>query len=105
MIQEFINLYGAEIIGALLSGVAGYVALQIKALYKRYADTQIKKDVISTCVKAVEQLYTDIHGDEKKFQAILYANKLLADKGINISEQELGLLIEAAVKEFNQNIK
>lgn len=58
-------------------------------------------EVISLSDKAVEQMYKDLHGDEKLQKALEAASDMLLTKGITISDIELRLLIEAAVAEFN----
>lgn len=102
MLQEFINQYGVEILGTLLTGVAGYVGICCKNLYAKYIDTKVKQDVVRTCVSAVEQIYIDIHGEEKKAVAIDYVQEVLAIKGIKVGDTELDILVESAVQEFNK---
>ena len=57
--------------------------------------------MVRTCVRAAEQLYKDLHGEEKYSKAVEAATQILLDKGIQISELEIKMLIEAAVSEFN----
>ena len=101
MLAEFIETYGLSILYTVVTTLAGYIAIVIKNLYKRYADDQIKKDVIKTVVKGIEQLYKDLTGEEKLDFAVDNASEILQNKGITISELELRMLIESAVGEFN----
>ena len=101
MLAEFIETYGLSILYTIVTGIAGYIALVIKNLYKRYADDQIKKDVIKTVVKGIEQLYKNLTGEEKLDFAVDNASEILQNKGIAISELELRMMIESAVGEFN----
>lgn len=101
MFIEFINAYGLELINLVLTAVLGYLGLVAKRLYEKYANNQTKKDVIKTVVRGVEQLYKDMHGDEKLQKAMEAASEMLLEKGITISEFELRMMIEAAVAEFN----
>lgn len=101
MFIEFINEYGTTIIYTLLTAFAGYIGLWIKSLYTKYINDKTKKDVVRTCVQAVEQLYKDLHGEEKYNEVVVSASEMLALKGITISELEIKMLIEAAVAEFN----
>ena len=101
MFIEFINEYGTTIIYTLLTAFAGYIGLWIKSLYTKYINDKMKKDVVATCVKAVEQLYKDLHGEEKYNEVVESASEMLAVKGITISELEIKMLIESAVAEFN----
>ncbi len=101
MLTEFINEYGTTIIYAILTALAGYLGIWIKSLYTKYINDKTKKDVVITCVKAVEQLYKDMHGEEKYNEVVNSASEMLAIKGITISELEIKMLIEAALAEFN----
>ena len=101
MFIEFINEYGTTIIYTLLTAFAGYIGLWIKSLYTKYINDKTKKDVVATCVKAVEQLYKDLHGEDKYNEVVRSASEMLAVKGITITELEIKMLIEAAVAEFN----
>ena len=105
MFREFISCYGLEIITTVAVAIGGYVSFQVKKLYNKYVDNQVKKDVVRTCVNAVVQLYKDIHGDEKKHQAMIYATKVLWQYGIEVTDQELGLIVESIVNEINKDKK
>lgn len=101
MLAEFIETYGSDILYSILTGVATYVGLVVKKLYKRYADDQTKKDVIKTVVKGIEQLHKDLTGAEKLDFAVDNASEILENKGITITDLELRMLIESAVGDFN----
>lgn len=101
MITEFINEYGTMILYTLITAIAGYIGLWIKSLYTKYINDKTKKDVVETCVKAVEQLYKDLHGEAKYNEVVISVSEMLAAKGITITELEIKMLIEAAVGEFN----
>lgn len=98
---EFINEYGAMILYSIVTAIAGYVGIAVKRLYQRYADDKTKKDVVKTVVQGIEQLYKDLHGEEKLNAALENASEMLSMKGITVTEFELRMLIEAAVGEFN----
>ena len=101
MFAEFINQYGMTILYALLTGIAGYIGIFIKSLYTKHINDKTKKDVVKTCVQAVEQLYKDLHGEEKYSEVVKSASEMLELKGITISELEIKMLIESTVAEFN----
>lgn len=101
MMAEFINQYGTTIIYAVLVAVAGYFGTVAKSLYTKYVNDKTKQAVAKTVVRGVEQIYKDLHGEEKLDKALEAASEMLAEKGINASELELRMLIEAAVAEFN----
>lgn len=78
-----------------------YAGQYVKKIYNKYVDNETKKDVVNTTVQYVEQVYQDIHGEEKLEKALERASKLLQEKGITISNTELETLIESAVCGFN----
>lgn len=62
-------------------------------------------DIITTWVKeavhAAEQVMTSNTGAEKKAYVIEFVKKILEENNISISDEELDVLIEAAVKSMN----
>lgn len=101
MFAEFINTYGMQILYTILTAIAGWIGIVIKNLVQKYINDKTKKDVAKSAVKFVEQVYKDLHGDEKLNEALTAASAMLAEKGITITDLELRVLIEAAVAEFN----
>lgn len=101
LFNEFVSVYGTTILYSALTAIAGYLGIVAKNLYQKYVNDKTKKDVVKTCVSAVEQLYKDLHGEEKYSKAVEAAADMLAEKGITITELEIRMLIEAAVSEFN----
>jgi hypothetical protein len=101
MFAEFISEYGTQILYAIVTAIAGGLAIVAKNLYKKYVDDQTKKSVVKTVVLGIEQIYKDLHGEEKLKKALEAASDMLAEKNISITEFELKMLIEAAVGEFN----
>ncbi len=99
--MNIFNSYLNQILLALLLALAGWLGVQIKNLYRKYVNTEIKQAVCKTAVRFVEQVYKDIHGPEKLAQAMKRASEMLAEYGITITEYELVSLLEAAVNEFN----
>lgn len=99
--KEFISAYGTTILYSILTAIAGYIGIVVKNLYQKYINDKTKQDVAKTVVQAVEQMYKDLHGDEKLQKALEAASDMLMTKGISISDIELRMLIEAAVAEFN----
>ena len=97
MIAEFINTYGVTILYAVLTGVFGWIGIQLKALAEKYINTKEKQAVCKTVVAAVNQIYYDLDGPEKLQKAIESASEMLAAKGITVTELELRMLLEAAV--------
>ncbi len=98
---EVLNGYIIQIVQLVVVTIAAMLASAIKRLYEKHVNTQIKRDVVRTVVRCVEQLYTDLHGKDKLDMAVSRATFILKDYGIEIGDYELNSLIEAAVNEFN----
>lgn len=101
LLNEFISTYGTTILYSALTAIAGYLGIVVKNLYTKYINDKTKQNVAKTCVKAVEQIYKDLHGEEKLQKALEAASEMLMNKNITITDIELRMLIEAAVAEFN----
>lgn len=102
MFVEFINQYGLQILYTVIMSIAGYVGIVIKNLATKYINDKTKRDVAKTAVQFVEQVYKDLHGEEKLNAALSAASEMLAEKGIHVSDLEMRVLLEAAVAEFNK---
>lgn len=102
MFAEFINAYGKEILYALITAIAGYLGIVAKNLYTKYINDKTKEAVAKTVVKGVEQIYKELHGEEKLNVALEAASTMLAEKNIHVTDLELRMLIEAALAEFNE---
>lgn len=105
MFLDFINEYGTTILYAILTAIGGYLGIVVKNLYTKYVNDKTKEAVAKTVVQAVEQIYKDLHGDEKLNKALDSAAEMLEQKGVSVTELELRMLIEAAVGEFNEAFK
>jgi hypothetical protein len=108
----FWELYGNQIIdillgllGTALTGLFTYIGITVKNAYTKHINDKTKKDVVATVVQAVEQIYKDLHGEEKLNKAIEGASDMLTEKGIAVSEIELRYLIESSVNAFNEGFK
>lgn len=101
MFVEFINQYGLQIMYTIITAVAGYVGIVVKNVVTKYLNDKTKQAVAKTAVQFVEQVYKDLHGEEKLNAALGAASEMLAEKGITVSDLEMRVLIEAAVSEFN----
>ena len=101
MFAEFINEFGTTILYAVVTFIGSYIGIAVKNLYTKYINDKTKRAVAKAAVQFVEQVYKDLHGDEKLNEALVAAEEMLAEKGITISALELRVLVEAAVAEFN----
>ena len=102
MFAEFINAYGLTILYSIITAIAGYVGIVVKNLVTKYLNDKTKKAVAKDAVKFAEQVYKNLHGEEKLNEALKAASEMLAEKGITVTDLELRVLIEAAVAEFNK---
>lgn len=107
-VEYFFFCYGPELIGAILAAVFGCLGYAAKRIYKGYIDkqsdkldTETKISIARTAAKFVEQAWKILHGPEKLKKALETAQVLLAKKGIDFDAEEMEILIEAAVAEFN----
>ena len=96
--QDILVQYGLEILGTILVMVFGWVGSAIK----KWVDGKQLTNIARTVVTAVEQIYTDIHGEEKLDKALEMFSVLLKKKHIKVSAEQMKILIESAVGEFNE---
>ena len=101
ILSNFISEYGLMILYALLTAVAGFIGSQVKKIYENHVNDETKEKVVATCVKAVEQLYQDLNGEEKLNKAKENIVAMLTTKGIEITDIEIDMLIESCVAELN----
>lgn len=102
-IINFLNEYG--ILSAVITALGTALGLLAKWLYNKTIGDKIKedtkKDVAKLVVKYVEQVYKDIHGEEKLDKALEAFSEMLAQKGIAISDLEMRVYLESALAGFN----
>ena len=101
MFVEFINQYGVQLLYLVITGIAGYLGLVAKDLATKYINDKIKRAIAKTVVQFAEQVYKDLHGEDKLNAAMAAFSDMLAERGIHVSELEMRVLLEAAVAEFN----
>jgi len=100
--QAFFAMYGMPILYAVITAAAGAAATWIGKAYNKWVNSREKRAVAKTVVMATEQIYKDLHGEEKYNKALQALAEMLAQKGIPVTELEARMLIEAAVGEFNR---
>ena len=105
MVKEFIALYGYELVHTFVIALFGFIGIAIKNRFKKHLDDKTKKEVAMTVVEAMEQMYSDLTGTERYEKAMESMSEMLELKGIAVTELEIKMLIEAAVKEMNTHIK
>lgn len=77
--------------------IFGYIAKKIKG----FLNTKAKRETAADIVMAVEQIYKNLHGEEKMSEAMKMFAAALGEKGIKISTDEMKYLLESAVGTFN----
>lgn len=102
MIAEFLNQYGYDLIYAIVVAVGGFIGLCLKNVWTGIANDKIKGNVARIAVQGVEQIYKDLHGEQKLDAAMSAASEMLAERNINVTQLELRMLIEAALAELNK---
>ena len=102
MFEYFICNYGIQIIGLLLCAILGCLGRAAGKIYQTYVNDLTKQAVAKTVVQFVEQVWKAIHGPEKLQKALEAARVMLEKKGIDFDAEEMEILIEAAVAEFNE---
>lgn len=103
-----------NILFALIVAVAGIIARELLPYIKKKQaelDASIRRtqwawaaDIVDAVVRAVEQTVSEeIHGIGKKDIAVHNIKKILNENGIELSEDQIDALIEAAVQAMNEN--
>ena len=95
--MEIINAFGNEIMGALLTAVAGAAAL----VFRKWINTKVKREIAETVVEAIEQIYQTLDGPAKLEKALEAAATMMRENGIKVSALELRMLLESALGKFN----
>lgn len=101
-IMEAIQPMIVNVIVTVVGIVASYVGLKVKSIYNEKVNTKEKETVVQHTVEYVEQVYKDVHGEEKFNAAMDKVIELLEEKGIEFTKAELEVLIESAVNGFNK---
>ncbi len=104
ILEEILNQLVPVIISAGVAIISA-VGIMIKNAITKAADTDVKKKLVETTVKYIEQVYKDVHGQEKLEIAMQKAEQLFKEKGINIGQTELEMMIEEVVNNINKGGK
>lgn len=102
---EVLQPYLMEVLVAILTAIATFIGAKLKKLYEEKVNTETKEKIVVNCVKAIEQLYKDLSGEEKLEKTLENASEWLNEKGIGFTELELRLLIESAVNGLKHSLK
>lgn len=102
MFNYFVTNYGTQLIGLILCAVFGCIAYAAKQIARTYLNDETKLSIARTVVRFVEQVWTEIHGQDKLKKALETAEGMLRKKNIPFDADEMMVLIEAAVQEMNE---
>lgn len=102
MFEYFVYNYGMELIGLLMVAILGCLGNAARNIYREHVNDDTKRAIAKVCAAFVEQAWKTLHGEEKLQKALETARELLAKKGIVFDPDEMMVLIEAAVAEFNE---
>lgn len=105
MFEYFVYNYGMELIGLLMVAILGCMGKAASNIYREHVNDDTKRAIAKACAAFVEQAWKTLHGVEKLQKALETAREMLAKKGIDFDPDEMMVLIEAAVAEFNEAFK
>lgn len=97
--MELIDNSIIEIILTIITGIISFVGIKLKTLYEEKMKDETVKKIVSDTVKYIEQITKDISitSENKKQKAKDKILEWLDEKGINVSDTQLDILIESAV--------
>ena len=103
MDERIVNM-AYDILSILLPVLAVMLAewlrrkIGVERLTRIQRELQTKKELAALAVKFVEQVYKDLKGEEKYQEAAQWLATQAAERGINITAEEIQGLIEAALR-------
>ena len=100
-VNNIINGVLIPLLSTILLGVAGWLGVKLKQSLDEKEKNKTFLEVIARSVCATEQIYKQLHGEEKLRKCVEIANGMLATRGIEISEDEIIYAIEAVLAELN----
>ena len=101
MLDYFIYTYGPTLVLSILCAIFGTLGHAAKRIYVDHVNDNTKRSIAYEVVQFVEQVWKTLHGADKLNKALEAAEALLKKKGIAFDAEEMKVLIEAAVAEFN----
>lgn len=104
MYQIFMDLLFALMYGVLIWGIRAIVKNVIPFIEAKLAETNYgwAAEIIANAVRAFEQTVSGSKRGEEKFELVMeFVNRELSKLGIKLSEEQITMLIEAAVQEMN----
>ncbi len=81
--------------------IISFIGLQIKKELKNWLSLREKKEIVKTCVLAVNRMYKDKTFEERYKLALDNITNILSSKKIVMSEFEIRLLMEEVYESIN----
>lgn len=106
--MEMLHEQLVNLLALVLSGVLAWIGSGVTSLLKKKSvvtELESHKQLVEMVVNGVEQAYKTLGGKEKLDMAKIEILKLAKSKGIDISEGDLDMFIESAVKSMNGVVK
>lgn len=104
--MEAIQVELINLVILVLTTLVGYATKQVSSYLKKrgaLAELENNKVLVDIAVNAVEQMFKEADGITKFETAKAELVKMLNDKKIKVSEEQLNLMIEQAVKAMKEN--
>lgn len=101
--METIQMEIINLVIAIFVALAGFVTKHVVTYLKQkgfIAKLTANKELVKIVVGAVEQTYKHLHGEEKFNMAKIELAKYMNEKKVKMTEKEIDLLIESAVKKM-----
>ena len=103
MIQELLSMIDfGSIIMMILTGVVTWLGNKINKIYNEKIKNETIRNVINDCVKYVEQKSKTEQIQNKYLLAKEKALNILMSKGIDITDDEIDILIESFVNSLKE---
>ena len=96
-VNQIINAIMPYVV-TIVTALFGYLAVRVKTKLDEKLNTQAKKEVAEATVNYVQQVYESLDGKDKLKKALETSITWLNQKGIKVTEAEMTILIEAAIK-------
>lgn len=101
--QELLNMIDfGSIIMMILTGVVTWLGNKINKIYNEKIKNEMVRDAINDCVKYVEQKSKTEKITNKYQLAKTKALNILTSKGIDITDDEIDILIESFVNSLKE---
>ncbi|MDD2496324.1 MAG: phage holin, LLH family [Tissierellia bacterium] len=102
-----ISPYLWQILGVIITAIASYIGLKLKALYEAKINNETKEKIVNAVVEMVEQLNKKYQwtSEQKYNKAKDTIIRMVEQTGLKITPLELEVLIEAACNSFTKKIK